>query len=63
MLCLKSLKKFYGNPEILCEGLNELPEDTEVIDIHSRRYKRKMKKAAKKAAKEQAKLKKEAKGE
>lgn len=62
---LKSLKKFYGNPEILCEGLEELPEDTEVIDIHSRRYKRKMKKAAKKAAKEQAKLEKvkKAKGE
>lgn len=51
---LKTMKKIHADPNVLCQGLEELPEDTEVIDVHSRRYKRKMKKAAKKAAKEAA---------
>ena len=58
---LKSLKKLYGDPNLLCERLEELPEDTEVIDVHSRRYKRKQRRAAKKANKELKKEEKNAK--
>lgn len=50
---LKSLKKFYGDPNLLCDSLEELPIDTEVVDVHSRRYKRKMKKLQKKQQKEE----------